>query len=151
MVDDHWFGTMITRIQSPNLFDFVVQDMGKLQYNNQVTTKRNTVSYYPKQDAGPMFFAAHNYLAGRQISKLQTDNTITVVLDDGSAQSFTVNVIDRYQVVGRTWTSLDTRQRYTDTEIASLVYYDPNSKIVLMTCIERNKNLSWGRIIFKGN
>jgi hypothetical protein len=95
---------------------------------------------------------AHNYLMGQTFFKIQEGDVLTVVFGDKTFQEYRVEEIRRYQALTPTspyskFINLADPDKKVITA-ADLFYeiYTQKGTLVLQTCIEKDGELSWGRI-----
>jgi len=93
---------------------------------------------------------AHNYLAGAEFFDLTVGQRIYLVYGTGRVEAFTVTQILQYQALSpyslySEFKSLDTGETLSAGNMFKLVYTGERH-LTLQTCIERNGNLSWGRL-----
>ncbi|HET6846421.1 MAG TPA: hypothetical protein VFH29_06270 [Anaerolineales bacterium] len=93
---------------------------------------------------------AHNWLSGQGFFLLQVGQQIDLIYGDGRIDSFKVTDIQSYQVTmpGSSYegyVSLDTG-RGTDSEGIFRRVYTGTRHVTFQTCIEKNGDLSWGRL-----
>lgn len=95
---------------------------------------------------------AHNNLLGGSFSKIQKNQNITLIYGDGHTSAFRVADIRRYQALSptspySTFTDLDD-ENAKEVSANDLFYsiYTTDGRLVLQTCIEKDGELSWGRL-----
>lgn len=95
---------------------------------------------------------AHNYLAGEAFFEFQTGDILTIVYGNSGTQDYRVEQILRYQALTPNSPyskfieeSDPTRTVITATNLFHKVYTNRGS-LVLQTCIEKDGELSWGRL-----
>ena len=108
--------------------------------------------YAPPLENNVISLLAHNFLAGRGFFHLETGSVVTIVYGDGRLANYQVSTIDRYQALS----PLDPYSDFVDQADPSGTvqsfqqvydrYYKASGYLVFQTCIERNGDLSWGRI-----
>ncbi len=95
---------------------------------------------------------AHNYLAGQAFFEFQTGDILTIVYGNGNTQDYRVEEILRYQALTPNSPyskfidlSDPSRAVVTATDLFYKIYTNRGS-LVLQTCIEKDGELSWGRL-----
>ena len=93
---------------------------------------------------------AHNNLAGKTFTSLQTGQEIYLVYGDGHVSTFVVSEILRYQASDPNSTSssfidLEEGGLLSASELFVKVYNRPG-QLILQTCIAAGDTLSWGRL-----
>ncbi len=101
-------------------------------------------------EVGNVGLLAHNYLSGRDFFKLTLGQDIHLVFGDGRIETYTVTNILRFQALSPYSTRSDFRnleggKTITAEELFRQVYRGPRH-VTFQTCIEANKNQSWGRL-----
>jgi hypothetical protein len=99
---------------------------------------------------GTVGLLAHNYLAGASFSQLKKGDIITLVYGNGRTSSFVVTDIQSYKAQTPTspnsnFTDLETNDFYTAEQLFKKVYTG-EYHLTLQTCIEKDGDLSWGRL-----
>ncbi|MBM4428292.1 MAG: sortase [Chloroflexi bacterium] len=99
---------------------------------------------------GTVGLLAHNYLAGASFSQLKEGDIITLVYGNGRTSSFMVTDIQSYKAQTPTspysnFTDLETNDFYTAEQLFKKVYAG-EYRLTLQTCIEKDGDLSWGRL-----
>ncbi len=117
---------------------FVSEEKGKL-------TQFRMASQY-----GSLGLLAHNYLAGAPFEKVKVGDIVNVTYADGSVRQFKVESILRYQALTPNspyskFVDLKTNKTLTATDVF-LATYGVKDRLVLQTCIEKDKEPSWGRL-----
>lgn len=117
---------------------FVSEEKGKL------TQFRMAAQY------GSLGLLAHNYLAGAPFEKLKVGDIVNVTYTDGSVRQFKVESILRYQALTPNspyskFVDLQTNKTVTTNDVFAATY-GVKDRLVLQTCIEKNKEPSWGRL-----
>lgn len=117
---------------------FVSEEKGKL-------TQFRMASQY-----GSLGLLAHNYLAGAPFEKLKLGDIINVTYADGSVRQFKVESILRYQALSPNspyskFVDLQTNKTLATNDVFATTY-GVKDRLVLQTCIEKNKEPSWGRL-----
>lgn len=95
---------------------------------------------------------AHNNLLGANFSRIQKNQNIALIYGDGHTAAFRVADIRRYQALNPTSpysTFLDLDDANADEISANDLFYSiytTDGRLVLQTCIEKDGELSWGRL-----
>ena len=95
---------------------------------------------------------AHNNLLGENFFKIQKNQNITLIYGDGHTSAFRVADIRRYQALNPTspYSTFLDLDNGNEREISAndLFYsiYTTDGRLVLQTCIEKDGELSWGRL-----
>jgi hypothetical protein len=116
-----------------------------------VSPRQNVVTQFNlASQFGATGLLAHNYLAGENLAALQHDQIFYLVYGDGRVAAFLIKEILRYQALEpessySQFVDLANNDILTATELFTRVYDSPG-KVILQTCIAREKNLSWGRL-----
>ncbi|NJN79452.1 MAG: hypothetical protein HC797_02740 [Anaerolineales bacterium] len=116
-----------------------------------VSSVNDTVTQFSiASEVGNIGLLAHNYLAGVDFSALKTGDIITLVYGDGHTQSFLVEEILQYQATSplspySNFIDLNTQELLTAEQLFNKVYRG-DFHVTLQTCIEKDGELSWGRL-----
>jgi hypothetical protein len=100
---------------------------------------------------GTIGLLAHNYLAGKDFSKLAVGQEIDIVNGDGSIRRYTVTHIRRFQALNPSspysnFVDMENGgAQLSSTDLFNQMYTGGN-KVVFQTCIYANGNWSWGRL-----
>jgi len=121
------------------------------RYSMQVFEVPGTLTQFGWASAyGVTGILAHNWLAGADFFKLRVGQKIHLVYGDGRTDTYWVNRTLRYQATDPNSTTsgfvdLDTGKG-TDAEGVFRKVYMGNGQVTFQTCIEKNGELSWGRL-----
>lgn len=93
---------------------------------------------------------AHNYLAGRSFSALESGSEFYLVYGNGQISTFTVSEIFRYQALD----SNSTSSAFVNLENGNIInhqnlfeeMYNRPGNVILQTCIDAENNPTWGRL-----
>jgi hypothetical protein len=101
-------------------------------------------------EVGNIGLLAHNHLAGANFSQLEKDDIIFLVYGDGHTQKFAVDDIQAYRATDpfspySHFENLTTEELLSAEQLFNKVYRG-QFHLTLQTCIEKNSNLSWGRL-----
>lgn|GEM_PF-612356 len=105
----------------------------------------------PKQ-FGVTALLAHNYLIGQNFHKITIGSYITVIYGNRKTEIFQVADIREYQALSPNspYSSfINVADRSNKKITANTLFYDiytQKDRLVLQTCIERDGDLSWGRL-----
>lgn len=135
-------------VQNILAFPVVQQPSGSPGY---VSTSPNTVTQFKMaSEMGNIGLLAHNYLAGADFSKLKKNDTIVLVFGSGYTQSFVVEEVLAYQAISplspySNFKDLVTQETVSAQQLFNKVYRG-DFHLTLQTCIEKDGELSWGRL-----
>jgi hypothetical protein len=116
-----------------------------------VSTTASTVTQFNMaSEVGNLGLLAHNYLAGANFSTLAQGDTIFLIYGDGHTQSFVVEEILQYQATSplspySDFQNLASEEFLTAESLFNKVYRG-DFHLTLQTCIEKDGELSWGRL-----
>lgn len=129
-------------------FSIVQQPMGNPGF---VSEEEATVTQFSiASEVGNLGLLAHNYLAGANFSTLEQGDTIFLVYGDGHTQSFVVEETLQYQATSplspySNFQNLSSEEFLTAEGLFNKVYRG-DFHLTLQTCIEKDGELSWGRL-----
>lgn len=95
---------------------------------------------------------AHNYLMGQSFFKIQEGDILTIVYGDKTFQEYQVEEIRRYQALtpdspySKFINLADPDKKVITATDLFYEIYTQKGTLVLQTCIEKEGELSWGRI-----
>lgn len=94
---------------------------------------------------------AHNYLEGQTFFQLAPKQKIQLIYGDGKIKTFIITDIQQYRALSpdnptSDFINLETKSRYTASQLFTNTYGNGTGKLVLQTCIFANQNPSWGRL-----
>jgi hypothetical protein len=100
---------------------------------------------------GVIGLLAHDTLAGDTFINLREDQEVRIIYGDGKVSYYTISSINSYEAPDSHSTSsnfidINTGQGYTTAIIFSM-YYQGGDHVIFQTCISKDGNLSWGRLI----
>ncbi len=100
---------------------------------------------------GTIGLLAHNTAAGQHFSKIKDGMKITLVFGDGTVTNFRVRQIRQFQALTPTspysnFKDLSAPEQVLSVESLFYQIYQSNGSLVLQTCIEKEGELSWGRL-----
>jgi len=116
-----------------------------------VSSEANTITQFSiASEVGNIGLLAHNYLAGINFSALTAGDVITLVYGDGRTENFYVEQILQYQATSplspySNFIDLNTQEFLTAEGLFNKVYRG-DYHLTLQTCIEKDGDLSWGRL-----
>ena len=108
--------------------------------------------YAAPLEYGSIGLLAHNHLSGRVFFNLEIGQEITLVYGDGSLIRFRITAIDNYQALSSSdpysdfIDQADPRGTIQSFQEVYDRYYKVDGQLTFQTCIEKNGDLSWGRI-----
>ncbi len=100
---------------------------------------------------GAIGLMAHNFLSGEQFFNLEIGQIVTVIFGNGSTLKFEINEIQQYQAltpnsVNSAFRNLDHPEIQVSAKKLFNDIYSNFGDLVFQTCIERENNLTWGRL-----
>ena len=103
------------------------------------------------RDYGTIGMLAHNYLAGEHFDELEIGDTIFLVYGATQFVTYTITNVERYQALTpnspySAFVSLDDPEVQLSAESLFYQIYGQEDALVLQTCIEKDGELSWGRL-----
>ncbi len=134
----------------PNVFalPIVQQPYGYASFlsneSDQVTQFRMASQY------GTTGLLAHNYLAGASFFALKVGDEVRLVYGDGKVEYFVVYEILQYQALQpnspySSFRNLETDEVLSVEQTFKRVFFS-DGNVTFQTCIEKNGDLSWGRL-----
>ena len=99
---------------------------------------------------GNIGLLAHNHLSGKSFSQLTVGQEIRLVYGDGHVEYFIVTEVLRYQALQPTspyssFKNLDKEETLSAEDMFKRVYFG-DRHVTFQTCIEKDGELSWGRL-----
>jgi len=99
---------------------------------------------------GNIGLLAHNHLSGKSFSQLTVGQEIRLVYGDGHVEYFVVTEVLRYQALQPTspyssFSNLDKDETLSAEGMFKRVYFG-DRHVTFQTCIEKDGELSWGRL-----
>ncbi|MBL8098483.1 MAG: hypothetical protein JNK81_04840 [Anaerolineales bacterium] len=116
-----------------------------------VSSEASTITQFSiASEVGNIGLLAHNYLAGANFSSLKAGDVITLVYGDGHIENFYVEEILQYKATSplspySNFIDVETEEFLTAEGLFNKVYRG-DFHVTLQTCIEKDGNLSWGRL-----
>jgi hypothetical protein len=100
---------------------------------------------------GSQGFLAHNYLAGASFFNLTVGSQITVTYADGHSMAYEVQEIRHLQAISpnsptTNFRDLDHKNTKLTAKALFMQTYGVKDRLVLQTCIAKDKEQSWGRL-----
>lgn len=129
-------------------FQIIQQPLGNPAF---VSNENNLVTQFSiASEVGNIGLLAHNYLAGASFSQLEKGDIIFLIYGDGYTQKFVVDDIQSYQATDPLspyshFKNLNTEELLSNEQLFNKVYRG-EFHLTLQTCIEKDGNLSWGRL-----
>lgn len=129
-------------------YPIVQQPYGNPAY---VSSEANVVTQFSiATEVGNIGLLAHNYLAGANFSQLKVGDIITLVYGDGRIENFYVEELLQYKATAplspySNFIDVKTEEFLTAEGLFNKVYRG-EYHVALQTCIEKDGNLSWGRL-----
>lgn len=113
-------------------------------YNDILTQFRMANQY------GNVGLLAHNYLSGQAFFELEVGDEVRLVHGDGTVEYFVISEVLQYQAmqpnsVYSSFRDLDTEEVLSVEQMFKRVFFG-DRHITFQTCIERDGDLSWGRL-----
>ena len=99
---------------------------------------------------GNIGLLAHNHLSGKDFSQLAVGQEVRLVYGDGHLETFVVTEVLRYQALQPTspyssFRNLDKDETLSAEGMFKRVYFG-DRHVTFQTCIEKDGELSWGRL-----
>jgi hypothetical protein len=129
-------------------YPIIQQPYGNPAY---VSSEANTITQFSiASEVGNIGLLAHNYLAGANFSELKAGDVIKLVYGDGHTENFIVEEILQYKATAplspySNFINVETEEFLTAEGLFNKVYRG-EYHVTLQTCIEKDGNLSWGRL-----
>jgi hypothetical protein len=110
----------------------------------------NVTQFQAATEHGVVGLLAHNTRAGRAFSQLQPGKLFYLVYGDGTTRAYKLAELHAFQALqplspSTDYLDLTNGQKLTTPEVFSL-YFTGSYPLVLLTCIEKNGDSSWGRL-----
>ena len=116
-----------------------------------VSTKNGEVTQFGMASQfGNVGLLAHNHLSGKLFSQITAGQEVRLVYGDGKVETFIVTEILQYQALRPNSPYSDFRgvsdgKTLTAEQMFKRVYFG-DRHVTFQTCIEKDGNLSWGRL-----
>ncbi len=99
---------------------------------------------------GNVGLLAHNHLAGKSFPQLAVGQEVRLVYGDGKVETFVVAEVLSYQALQPNspyseFRNINDNKKLTAEQMFKRVYFG-NRHVTFQTCIEKDGNLSWGRL-----
>ena len=126
----------------------VQQPSGNAGYVSK--TDEETTQFRMATQFGNVGLLAHNHLSGRDFSQLAVGQEVRLVYGDGKVEYFVVAEVLRYQALQpnspySSFSNLDKKETLTAEQMFKRVYFG-DRHVTFQTCIEKDGELSWGRL-----
>ena len=113
-------------------------------------TDGETTQFRMATQFGNVGLLAHNHLSGRDFSQLAVGQEVRLVYGDGKVEYFVVAEVLRYQALQpnspySSFSNLDKKETLTAEQMFKRVYFG-DRHVTFQTCIEKDGELSWGRL-----
>jgi len=142
---------LLVGLYVPDKFAFPIiqqpsSNPGFISEKDDTLTQFRTAATY-----GTTGLLAHNFLGGAHFDEITAGDTIYLVKGDGSLQFFQVTAIKSYQALqpNNPYSSFvnlaNPKETLNSTDLFMQIYANPGN-LVLQTCIEKDNELSWGRL-----
>jgi len=144
-------GSVVRGVYAPDLFASPVTQQPS-EHPEYVSSQPNVITQYQlSTEYGVLGLLAHNHLAGRKFSSLQIDQKIYIIFGDGSVKTYQIAGMEEIQAVEPT----NPYSNFIDTQTGEVLnsydvfvrFYTGDDHVTLQTCIKRNGNSSWGRLM----
>jgi hypothetical protein len=142
---DHVAGVYV-----PNVFALPVAQQpsgspGFVSSDNNLVTQFRMANTY-----GNVGLLAHNHLAGQEFFNLEVGDNVRVVHGDGTVEYFVVSEVLSYQALQpyspySSFRNLENDQVLSVEQMFKRVYFG-DRHVTFQTCIEKDGELSWGRL-----
>jgi hypothetical protein len=140
-----------TQVDLAGAFNYSViqQPKGKAGFVSSEADKLTQFSLATK--FGSQGFLAHNYLAGATFFNLVVGSQVTVTYADGHRTTYEVQEIRHLQAVRpnsptTNFLDLDHNNAKLTAKQLFMQTYGVKDRLILQTCIAKDKELSWGRL-----
>jgi hypothetical protein len=141
---------LVRGVYVPNVLAFpVVQQPSESP--GFVTRERDQVTQFRMANRyGNVGLLAHNYLSGKTFFELEVGDEVRLIYGDGNVEVFVIAKVLRYQAlqpnsVYSAFRDLDTNEALSAEKLFSRVYLG-DRHVTFQTCIEKDGELSWGRL-----
>lgn len=126
----------------------VQQPAGDYAY---ISLDKDQVTQFLLAQAPVVGLIAHNHLAGNKFSMLTTGQSIYLVFGTGRTAHYQINQVTRYQALDPASPTSDFMDLATGQYISAAQlfaqYYLGQDHITLQTCINKDGNDNWGRLL----
>lgn len=129
-------------------FQIIQQPLGNPAF---VSNENHLVTQFSMaSEVGNIGLLAHNHLAGANFSQLEKGDIIFLVYGDGHTKKFVVDDIQAYRATDPLsphsyFENLTTEEILSAEQLFNKVYRG-EFHVTMQTCIEKDGNLSWGRL-----
>ena len=99
---------------------------------------------------GNVGLLAHNHLSGKNFSQLTVGQEVRLIYGDGKVEYFVITEVLRYQALQpnspySSFSNLDKKETLAAEQMFKRVYFG-DRHVTFQTCIEKDGELSWGRL-----
>lgn len=116
-----------------------------------LSNEANTITQFRMASQyGTTGLLAHNYLAGATFFNLEAGDEVRLVYGDGKVDYFVIYEILKYEALQpnspySSFRSLETDEVFSVEKVFKRVFFS-DGNITFQTCIEKDGDLSWGRL-----
>ena len=116
-----------------------------------LSNEANTITQFRMASQyGTTGLLAHNYLAGASFFDLEVGDEVRLVYGDGKVDYFVIYEILKYEALQpnspySSFRSLETDEVFSVEKVFKRVFFS-DGNITFQTCIEKDGDLSWGRL-----
>lgn len=116
-----------------------------------LSNEANTITQFRMASQyGTTGLLAHNYLAGATFFNLEAGDEVRLVYGDGKVDYFVIYEILKYEALQpnspySSFRSLETEEVFSVEKVFKRVFFS-DGNITFQTCIEKDGDLSWGRL-----
>ena len=138
-------GVYVSNVMALPIVQQPYGNAGYVSNNDGELTQFRMASQY-----GNIGLLAHNHLSGKDFSQLATGQEIRLVYGDGRVEYFVVTEVLRYQALQPTspyssFRNLSKDETLSAEQMFKRVYFG-DQHLTFQTCIEKDGELSWGRL-----
>lgn len=113
-------------------------------------TDGETTQFRMATQFGNVGLLAHNHLSGKNFSQLAVGQEVRLIYGDGKVEYFVISEVLRYQALQpnspySSFSNLDKKETLTAEQMFKRVYFGDHH-VAFQTCIEKDGELSWGRL-----
>jgi hypothetical protein len=116
-----------------------------------VSTKDDVITQFSMASQfGNVGLLAHNHLAGKSFSQLAVGQEVRLVYGDGKVETFVIVEVLKYQALQPNspyseFRDVNNTKTLSAEQMFKRVYFG-DRHVTFQTCIEKDGNLSWGRL-----
>lgn len=138
-------GVYVTDILALPVVQQPTNNAGYVSNKDGEATQFNLAAQY-----GNIGLLAHNHLSGKLFSQLAAGQEVRLVYGDGKVETYVVTEVLQYQALQPNnpyseFRNLSDSKTLTAEQMFKRVYFG-KQHVTFQTCIERDGNLSWGRL-----